>query len=221
MKRKESMADHIVDKSQELLVPQEPFESRALRLLSKDDHRLLVKYLAKGGLPLATQTALALYQVFLSGSSLEEIHRINKALPYEAILHAYVQQDWESGRRLYFKKLQDGIHDRMLRANFETLGLLTDMLAVAHKQHGDKFRKYLASGNPDDLKGAMTVDSIHQLLRVLESVNKSMGNDKSTLPPTVYNQQFNVQGGTVNAISSAEAARGLSELANAKKKETK
>lgn len=195
----------------------ETFEQRAARLLSSDDLVIMTRYIESGGKRLASDTATSFFQIYLNGGDTKEIHRLNKAFPYESILIERIRGDWDLHREQYVEQLKVAIRDRLIKANLETVGLMTDMVAVAYKKHGDKLKKYLQTGNEKDLDGAMNVDSIHQLIKVLEGLHKAVGIEKPKDGAVVNN--FNVHTQNFQAvIQPAEAAKNLAVAADAKRK---
>jgi hypothetical protein len=51
------------------------------------------------------------------------------------------------------------------------------MLSVANKQHGEKLKRYLQTGNMDDL-GEFKIDSIFNLKQTIEILQKLTGQDR-------------------------------------------
>lgn len=155
--------------------------------------------------------------MFLNGSDVREIHRLNAAFPIEAIHYERVKSDWDGERERYIRTLQENITDKLVKANLETVGLLTDMLAVASKQNGDKLKKFLQTGNEKDLAGAFTVDSIHQLLKVLEGLHKAVGMDKPQDASVINHIHVAGNEAKVAVITPPAAAKSLSQVAAEKR----
>ena len=112
----------------------ETLEQRAARLLAPEEVTAMNKYLDAGGKKLAVETAAAFFQLFLNGSDVREIHRLNKPFPYEAILFERIKGDWDRHKEQYLEQLKMAIRDKLVKSNLEMVGLMTDMVAVASKQ---------------------------------------------------------------------------------------
>lgn len=166
------------EESKIVTIRSEAFKERALGLLSNAEYNMLVAYIEKGGCPLAPETAANFFQLFLNGSSIGEIHRLNKSFPYEAILCARIQYAWDEERDDYARHLTETVKQKVIKASLETTSLISDMLVAANKKHGDKLKKYLQTGNVEDLGDAMNIDNLTSLIRGVEALQKLTGQDK-------------------------------------------
>lgn len=202
-----------------IITIEESFENKCIRLLSDEENGLIKKYLESGGKRLSTETAASFFSMYLNGYDIKEIHRLNKAFPYEAILIARVSNDWDKEKDDYLSKLQENIKEKLLKSQLESINFLSDLLSATHKKHGDKLKKFLSSGNEKDLEGAMTVDSISQLLKVIEGLNKITGQDKTKNNDTTVN--VNIDQRSINNISSLspeDSAKILNIVSESKRK---
>lgn len=161
---------------------------------------------------------MTFFQLFLNGSDVREIHRLNPAFPIEAIHYARVYGNWDEEKERYIRAMQESIKDQLVKANLETVSLLTNMLAVANKQNGDKLKKFLQTGNEKDLAGAFSIDSIHQLLKVLEGLQKAVGMDKPQDASVINHIHVAGAQAQVAVISPPAAAKSLAEAAAEKRK---
>jgi len=190
-------------------------------LLLPEDSQKLEKYIQDGGAPLAVGTALSFFELFLNGSNLEEVHRLNKAFPYEAVLWAYVKYDWENKRDTAIQNQMTEIQQKVVKATLDTTSLVTNLLAAAQKKHGDKLKKYLQTGNEADLGDALNVRSINELLKTAEALQKITGqsntmniNNKSTFEVKVGGQVgVSQESGSVGNLSPEAAAQVLAAIA--------
>lgn len=197
----------------------ESFENKCTRLLSEEDSTLVKKYIESGGKKLATETAASFFSMYLNGYDTKEIHRLNKAFPYESILIARIDNNWDEEKEDYLNKLQQNIKDKLLKSQLESINFLSDLLSATHKKHGDKIKKFLSSGNEKDLDGTISVDSVSQLLKVIEGLNKITGQDKSKNNDTTIN--VNIDQRSVNNISSLspeDSAKILNIVSESKRK---
>jgi hypothetical protein len=188
--------------------------------LTQEDLTSLTEYIAKGGSPLAPETAAKLFELFLNGSSAREIQRLNKAYPLGSILDAQVRYKWTEKKEQYAIELQQKIKDRVLKAQLETTELMTDMLTAARRKHSDKLKKFIQSGNESDLDGVINIDSIQGLMKVTEGLLKITGQDKISKVKTENTQNLNVNvtSSSSDKLEPEDAAKILSILSEAKKK---
>lgn len=204
------------------LVPHQNIMTEAAKVLPQDELVLVQSYLDKGGHQLSPDTAAKFYELFLNGSDCKEIHRLNKPFPYEAILIARVKYNWDFQRDEYAFKLQSGIKDKVMRAQLETTELMTDLLVAAKKKHGDKLKRYLQTGDEEDLKGSFNIDSLHNLLKIVEGLGKITGADRNLKIKTENTQNLNVNVGAGSVptqdLTPDDAAQILNILAEAKRR---
>jgi hypothetical protein len=198
------------------------FDEKARALLESDDLKQLTEYREAGKMRLSPKTTAGFFELFLNGSSLKEIHQLNPAFPYPAILWARVEENWDDQKDAYIRDLQLGIREKLIKSQMETAGLLTDMLSAANKQHGSKLKKYLQTGNEADLGNAMTVTSIQSMLRVIEGLQKLTGQDKTfkfkTEETITHNQNVNITMQESDGMSPEAAAKILAVVAEEKRK---
>lgn len=189
--------------------------------LTTPKYNMLKAYIESGRHQLAPDTAIKFFELYLNGIEPEEIHRLNKAFPYEAILWAQVKFSWNHQKDEYIAKLSTTIRDKVIKAQLETTGLLTDLLSAANKHHGDKVKKYLQTGDQEDLKGALSIDSVGNLLKIVDGLAKITGQDKVHTVKTQNTQtlNLNVNAGKHDETMDAEtAAELLSVISKSKKK---
>lgn len=178
------------------LTSQQELLIKAKEVLNVADYNMLSAYIAIGRHPLSPDTAAKLFELFLNGSDINEIHRLNKNFPYEAILWARIKYDWDKLKDEYAFNLTNQVAQKVIKASLETTSLLTDMLAVAHKKHGDKLKKFLQTGDESDLGDALSIDTIHGLLKAVEGLQKVTGQDRThnINKKEVVNLNVSVQG---------------------------
>lgn len=148
------------------------FWGKAERELTTVQYNLMKTYIETGKHPLAPDTIASLFQLYLNGSSFEEIHRLNKAFPVESIYWASIKHDWEGQKQVYINSLQDGIRDKVIKAQLETTELLSTMLSAANKKNGDKLKKFLQTGDSTELKDTLNIENLGQLLKIVEGLQK-------------------------------------------------
>lgn len=205
-----------------VILIEESFEDKCLRILSEEEYESVKKYLESGGKRLSTETATSFFSMYLNGYDTKEIFRLNKAFPYESILIAKVTGNWDKEKEDYLSKLQENIKEKLIKAQLESINFLSDLLSATHKKHGDKLKKFLTSGNEKDLEGTMSVDSVSQLLKVVEGLNKITGQDRPKANDTTIN--VNIDQRSVNNIASLspeDSAKILNIVSESKRKGNK
>lgn len=155
--------------------------------------------------------AVKLFELFLHGISCEEIVKINAPeFCLEQVLEARVRDGWDEKRDAYTTQLYAGAVENVRQIQVESVHFVADMLAAAHKQHGDKIRRYLQTGDEKDLAGAMSIGSFQTYKQVAETLLKLTGQDRSSIEkrldkpvPSVV-APMNIDKATILQMSSAQ-----------------
>jgi hypothetical protein len=201
--------------------PEEVLREKAQELLNVPEQNMLMAYVRAGKHPLAPDTIAALFQLYLNGSNCGEIHRLNKGLPYEAILWARVKFEWDRKRDEYVEELTEKIRDKVMQSQLQTTELMADLLTATSRKHGDKIKKYIQTGDEADLGDALSINRLNDLLRIAEGLQKITGQDRVHKVETKNTQrlEIGVGGATQSEEISTEAAAGiLAILAEEKRK---
>lgn len=201
--------------------PIQALEVQAQQYLQIHERNMLMTYIRAGRHPLAPDTVGALYQLFLNGSDCGEIHRLNKALPYEAILWARIKYGWDKKREDYIVELQEKIREKVMQSQLQTTELMADLLTATARKHGDKIKKFIQTGEEADLGEALSIDNLGQLLKIAEGLQKITGQDRVTKFETKNTQRIEVgigQGGTMDQPLSDEAAAEILAVVAAEKR---
>jgi hypothetical protein len=148
----------------------------ALAKLSTDEHIEYQRYLASGKPPLSPGSALKLYELFVQGIECAEIARLNPTLGLGIILRARIDHEWDKRRDEYLGDLYSQANTRLRQVGAESLNFLGLALAAAHKDLGEHMKKYLMSGNPEDL-GPFRIMSFKTYQSVVETLVKLTGQD--------------------------------------------
>ena len=212
-----------------VLIPQnanlstiEEILARANQLLSVGEYNMLKAYIEGGRHPLSPDTSARFFELYLNGSTCAEIHRLNKAFPYEAILWSRVKYNWDNEKDLYISTLQTQVREKVIKAQLETTNLLSDLLVATNKRHSDKLKRYIQTGDEEELKGVMSIDTIRELGKLSESLLKITGQDRVTknLNENKQTTEVNINTRTdgASSLSSEAAAQILSIIANEKRK---
>lgn len=120
-----------------------------------------------------------LFSLFLNGKRCDEIRRLNPAISLGQIVAARIEGDWDKRREDHLDNLLNATSQRVQQATLQTADLVCDMLAVADREHGDKLRRYLQTGDEKEL-GGLRVDSIFNLTKTIEALQKLTGQDRKS-----------------------------------------
>ena len=200
------------------VVKSEDLLKKAADLLSPEELKAASDYIKQGKLLLAPDTAAKFFELYLNGSTVEEIHRLNKAFPIEAIHLARVKYGWDMAKDTYVMDLQASIRQKVMKAQMESTALLTDVLSAAYRMHGDKLKKYLQTGDESSVKGVFGVESIAQLLKVVDSLQKITGQSNQIKVKTESHQTIDVNlNKKTEDISEETAAKIIAAIAEEKR----
>lgn len=206
------------------------FDDQARAWLAPDEYTALKKYIESGGFPIHTETAVKFFELFLNGYDCKEIHKLNAAFKVEMIYWAKVQYRWVEEREKYLVDLQLKIREKMIKTQLETSNFMADMLTAASRKYGNKIKKYLQTGEEDELGGALEIESIHQLVKLVEGLTKITGQDNVKHTKTVEERNINLnvtqgavvptdKGGSNDGLNEDEASQVLKVLAASKRRQ--
>lgn len=142
------------DKTQALVViPPNPMEQLKLEVFTEFETSALETYLANGRSHYALSPILAtqLYELFLAGSSCEEITKLNPGLELGQVLEARLVNGWDDARARYTRELMQGAKAKATQTLLEAMEFLQTNLSVAHRAFAKKAKRFLQTGNPKDL----------------------------------------------------------------------
>lgn len=186
--------------------------------LTNKERAAYEEYIKRGNTSISPNTQAQFLALFLRGKTCEEIQSINSGFPLGAIVKCRMEGDWDRRLDEYREQLFSGVRERLSQIELESVNFLTDMLAAAHKQQGDRIKKYLQTGNEDDL-GEMRISSIGAYSKVLEMLIKTTGQDRQQTIQHNHNiaapAAVNLDG--LASASSDQAADLLNKLLEAKK----
>jgi hypothetical protein len=165
---------------------------------------------------LAPSLNAKLFNLFLNGKTCEEIRRLNPTLQLGEIVAARVAGRWDERREDHLDNLLNATSTRVQQTTLETADFVCDLLAVANREHGDRLRQYLQSGNPDDL-GEFRIQNLTGLKMVIETLQKLTGQDRQQVVTqkglvTVQHQPADSIMAAGRAPAPAEAAAALKLL---------
>lgn len=129
---------------------------------------------------LAPALSAQLFELFVHGLSCQDIVDLNRGVyKLEQVLEVRVRDGWDERRKQYVDQLFGSVIARVAQTQVESVGFITDMLAAAHKRHGDKLQKYLQTGDESDLPRDINIDSWTNYKSAVETLLKITGQEKS------------------------------------------
>jgi hypothetical protein len=160
---------------------------------------------------LTLDQSMALYEHYLNGHSVEEIfHLKNGKIPFGQIVDAKQRYEWDRRKNTQLSNLYKKVEERAVKAKADAVFLLTDALAIAKKQLGDRFRKYMETGDEShlgtlDLANLKNYKMILEMLQLLTEQNK---NQKEVSVGGVVTHQHNV---SVDSVKASDLLRLFDE----------
>lgn len=186
--------------------------------ISNKERAAYEEYVRKGNQNVSPSTQAQFLALFLRGKSCEEIQSINTGWPLGAIVKCRIEGNWDTKLEEYREQLFTGVRERLAQIELESVIFLTDMLAAAHKQQGDRIKKYLQTGNEDDL-GDMKISSIGAYSKVVELLLKTTGQERQQTIQHNHNisAPAAVNLDSLASATSEQASDLLTKLLEAKK----
>lgn len=185
--------------------------------LSSRERAAYDDYMAKNPPPISPLTQAQFLALFLRGKTCEEIQSLNSGFPLGAIVHCRMEGEWDRRLEEYRDQLFNGIRERLTQVELESVNFLADLLAVAHKQHGNRLKKYLQTGEEKEL-GEMTINSLKGYAQVSELLVKVTGQDRQVNHShKIETQEPTIDINKLSSASSDQAADILAKLIEVKK----
>lgn len=197
--------------------------ARAESLLNPKERDALAKLASDKFL--STQTAIQLFGLFLQGYSTEEIQRLNPnygSLGLGLIVRARIEHDWDRLRDEYIADLMSTVKQTVEKSALESIQFAADGMAVYRKLVGDRFKRYLQTGNPEDLgefkeMSFKTYKDLIGIMHQLTSANPTPQQPQRTTyvasePDVVEAELVRPQLAADRPVEAAEAARMLEFL---------
>jgi hypothetical protein len=150
---------------------------QVLPLLNERERAALAFWRGSDQAALAPSLNAKLFQLFLQGKGTEEIRRLNPQLSLGQIVAARVEGEWDARRKEHLDDLLNETSTRVKQVTMETADFVCDLLAVANREHGDKLRRYLQTGDAKELNG-LRVESFSDLKNAIAALQALTGQDK-------------------------------------------
>ncbi len=164
--------------------------------------------------------SIKFFELFLRGDSCDKIQSLNPGITLGQILEARVRDQWDRKREKYTEELYSGVADRFKQTVLESVEFTTDLLAAAHREHGQKLKKYIMSQDPADL-GEVRITSFGAYAKVVDTLMKLTGQQKENTVRTIImpeNHEIPISGaagrvaGDTTSVNSPTADRILKFL---------
>lgn len=173
--------------------------------------------------PLSPLTAAQLYALFLNGQTCEEIAELNPGYTLGMVVQARLENDWDIRRKEYTESLMDNVGQRAKQVQLEAVHFIADALSVMHRKHGDKFKKYLQTGDESHLGGHLSFIGsmgIKHYKVLIELLKEATGQTerKTVNGEVLHLHQVDQSGGAPLAVTEDNAEDLLEFLASKKTK---
>lgn len=174
--------------------------------LSESDALALNAYIKTKPPAIPLTVARSFYELFLTGSSIEEIQEINPSYPKESINFCRVAYDWDEGYHNTMISIQNRIASKVIKAQVEAAALYADTISVANKQHGLALKKYLQTGDESYLKGSIAIKSVSQLAQAVNGLQSLLKESELQEVPTARRVQAPAEEIEVESVDASLTA---------------
>ena len=147
--------------------------------LNQEELLTLNKWRSEKNKPqLSTSLSLKLFELFLNGSSCDEIVKVNNNLiTLGQVLEVRVRDGWDDKKSKYLAELYSGVVDRVRQTQMEAVSFTADLLAATHKLHGTKIKKFIQSGDEKEM-GGLAINGLQSYQKAVDILLKLTGQDK-------------------------------------------
>ncbi len=119
------------------------------------------------------------FALFLKGETVEEIVRLNRGYSLGQVTQARVDGDWDARRDSYLQDLLENTRSIVQQTALESIKFVADIMAAAHKKHGEAARKYIQTGDEAALTG-FAIEGLKEYKTAVETLQKLTGQDAKT-----------------------------------------
>lgn len=145
--------------------------------LSPEERKAYKLYIQKGDPPLAPGVQAQLFNLYLNGSTCEDIVKLNPNFTLGMVARAKVEGLWDERREKHINHLFENVRERVQQVQMESVMFSADLLASANKMFGDKLKSYLQTGDDREL-GTLRIDSLKQYRDAVELLLKLTGQNR-------------------------------------------
>lgn len=177
-----------------------------------DKEKGAYRYFVKTGqAPLVEETSDELFQLFLRGSTCDEIRKARPGFGLGQIVACRVIHNWDLRRREYRDGLKQTVPDRAGQVYLEQADFLGDILTATMLVHRDNIRQYMATGDKTFLKDVPIPSSVKDLRDFTDLFMKITGQDKKKVEIS-GSVTIDSKTGLANQVTSKEAMSIMSEV---------
>lgn len=157
--------------------------SQIQRVEQSNEDKALQEWKKTKSAPIPLALSLKMYELYLNNYSLEDIWRVNgEKFPLGAIVDAKIRYKWDERKDIQLANLFNNIEKKVIRVKNESISMLADLLAAAHKIWGDRVAKFLQDGDISVLEGLdpssfKNYKEILSMLQVLTNNNSKNAKD--------------------------------------------
>lgn len=166
-----------------------------------DEDKALASWKKTKEAPATLVLALKWYELYLNAYSCEDIWRVNgQKFQLGMIVDAKIRYEWDKRKETQLSNLFNNIETKVIKVKNESISLLSDLLAAAHKIWGDKVAKFLQDGDMDALAGfdPSSLKNYKEILAMLQAL--------TTSPKDGGNKDIRLEG-KVNHVHTVESPK--------------
>jgi hypothetical protein len=104
-----------------------------------------------GSVSLAPKTSAEFLQLYLQGYTSEEIQKLNPGFKLGLIVKARIEHDWDRHKREYIDTLLTQTRESVQKTQLEAIRFASDGMAVHQRVLGGAFKRFLQTGDEEDL----------------------------------------------------------------------
>lgn len=118
-----------------------------------------------------------MFAAYLQGQTCEDIAELMPGFSLGQIVHARVVGDWDVKRDEHMQRMLNTMRGRVAQSELETVDLIANLIAASKKAIDQKVRKYLISGDENELKGVPIATSLKEWTALYELLLRATGQD--------------------------------------------
>jgi hypothetical protein len=152
-----------------------------------------------------------LLKLFLIGKNTKEIHELNPELEYGAIVRAKINSNWPAQKESYLQNLFEEAKLEAVQAQLGGVKFINLAMNAFHKLAGNKFLKYIQTGDETEL-GQFARINIKDYKLLVDSLQSLSGeNQKSLIKGEFIHKVINESKGEIVDAKLLEIQQGLNE----------
>lgn len=179
--------------------------------LNEKEQEIYKKAVEEGEPLLSLKPSSDLYNLFVQGIPISEIHKVNQNFSIGTIMRTRVEHEWDRRRSEYLDILYNGINEKVSQTQAETVSFTTDVLAAYHKMMGTKIKKYLQSGDEAEL-GPFQLMSIKNYKDLVEIMLKTTGQNNSKQVKVTHEHELKPDHPTIDVTPSVKKNKPIDSM---------